>query len=52
MGIARQNQFKALGSGWYRGPCTHLEHHRKLNFDDELLRMLKRHGITPYAVRD
>jgi len=26
---------------------TQEERHRKLSFDDELLRMLKRHGITP-----
>ncbi len=31
---------------------TQEERHRKLSFDDELSRMLKRHGITPYSARD
>ena len=30
---------------------TQEERHRKLSFDDELSRMLKRHGITPYSAR-
>jgi putative transposase len=25
------------------------EHHRKISFNDELIRMLERHGIVPYA---
>jgi putative transposase len=27
---------------------TQEEHHRKMSFDDEFLRMLERHGIRPY----